>query len=580
MRQSERSLAHPIVGSKRANGFADTPSVGWLDDDSPTAGPTPLVVGPAEESETYPISLGDLLSWPESPVEAADHGLVGDDRERTVGWPVSWQHAGAPPSVAGALVLVSTAILRRLGGELPAAFAALHAAGVAGIVLEPGTAIARPDLSPPLLVARAAFGGATEQRLLQVLHTRRTLLYQRRYALERALTDSTLQGRRGVELLRIGAAQLRRTIHLLDASGATVGVYGLRHILPGKHPPTPLAVPLDEELPLVEVADPAADARWLFASIGTQVGVAFGGWLAVGGPHAAFDEGDRLILARLATVFAATEAEPSPPHRGDLVARLLRLGTPEDERQELANSLNLRPNGTFVVLRFLAAAIATDAWSIVRSLQRVLLTQRVRSDAFTDASGEPCGLLLHTSSTEPGGIIAALAYARDALVAESADFLVAIGGPSLGIARLPEADGEAGYGLALLQAELVPGPLADWNGGADLGHYQALYPLWGAASTTDFLRNTLGELLQRDVRQINELLQTLLAFVRFSGNAGAASTMLAIHRNTLSYRLRQIEQLTGRSPYDPVQLLSLVLAALFWTLPPTLGTVAAALSAD
>ena len=61
--------------------------------------------------------------------------------------------------------------------------------------------------------------------------------------------------------------------------------------------------------------------------------------------------------------------------------------------------------------------------------------------------------------------------------------------------------------------------------------------------------------------------RTLAAYLRHGGAAGDAAAQLAIHRNTLTYRLRRIAELTGRSPLDPAQALSLHLAALLHSLP-------------
>ena len=99
----------------------------------------------------------------------------------------------------------------------------------------------------------------------------------------------------------------------------------------------------------------------------------------------------------------------------------------------------------------------------------------------------------------------------------------------------------------------------------------------GRATTAEFVRETLGDLLQRDRLQVTILLQTLLGYARHGGNVGGAAGELAIHRNTLTYRLRQLEQATGLSPYNPAQLPALALAAFLWTLPapPTLPAFAA-----
>jgi DNA-binding PucR family transcriptional regulator len=102
----------------------------------------------------------------------------------------------------------------------------------------------------------------------------------------------------------------------------------------------------------------------------------------------------------------------------------------------------------------------------------------------------------------------------------------------------------------------------------DLGPYALLYPLWGTPESRRFVAGILGDLPAHDTRHGGDLLPTLLAYLRHGGAAGDAAADLGIHRNTLAYRLRRIEELCGRSPLDPAQHLSLHLAALLHTLPP------------
>jgi purine catabolism regulator len=110
--------------------------------------------------------------------------------------------------------------------------------------------------------------------------------------------------------------------------------------------------------------------------------------------------------------------------------------------------------------------------------------------------------------------------------------------------------------------------LIDWEVTDDLGPHRLLYPLWGGREAARFVADVLGELPAYDARHGGDLLATLLAYLRLGGAAGSAAEQLGVHRNTLTYRLRRIEELAGRSPLDPDQQLSLHLAALLHALPP------------
>ena len=51
--------------------------------------------------------------------------------------------------------------------------------------------------------------------------------------------------------------------------------------------------------------------------------------------------------------------------------------------------------------------------------------------------------------------------------------------------------------------------------------------------------------------QASTLLETLAALLRHDGSPTHAAEELYCHRNTVIYRLKQIEQLTGRTLTDP-----------------------------
>ncbi|ANH36884.1 Purine catabolism regulatory protein [Nocardioides dokdonensis FR1436] len=76
------------------------------------------------------------------------------------------------------------------------------------------------------------------------------------------------------------------------------------------------------------------------------------------------------------------------------------------------------------------------------------------------------------------------------------------------------------------------------------------------------LRETLGRLLTQPEPQARTLLDTLAALLRHDGSPTHAAEELYCHRNTVIYRLKQIEELTGRSLADPRDKLLLELAVL------------------
>ena len=75
-----------------------------------------------------------------------------------------------------------------------------------------------------------------------------------------------------------------------------------------------------------------------------------------------------------------------------------------------------------------------------------------------------------------------------------------------------------------------------------------------------FANGLLAPLAAQDARSHGRLMETLAAFVAANGNVLHAARELYIHRNTLKYRLRQIEKALGGSLDDPDLWLKLQLA--------------------
>ena len=73
-------------------------------------------------------------------------------------------------------------------------------------------------------------------------------------------------------------------------------------------------------------------------------------------------------------------------------------------------------------------------------------------------------------------------------------------------------------------------------------------------------RNVLGPLLDLHEQERLILVRTLRAHVDFGGSLAEVATRLSCHRNTVTNRLRRIQDLTGMSPSDSRQLTRLALA--------------------
>jgi DNA-binding PucR family transcriptional regulator len=75
-----------------------------------------------------------------------------------------------------------------------------------------------------------------------------------------------------------------------------------------------------------------------------------------------------------------------------------------------------------------------------------------------------------------------------------------------------------------------------------------------------FVEQTLGPLIAYDDRRKGELLKTIDAYFRCDGSVKLAGERLFAHPHTVTYRLKQVERLTGWSLRDPEDKLRLQLA--------------------
>ncbi len=98
--------------------------------------------------------------------------------------------------------------------------------------------------------------------------------------------------------------------------------------------------------------------------------------------------------------------------------------------------------------------------------------------------------------------------------------------------------------LALLQAEELESGLLRY-GEAEVGLIMAPKSL---AEARALVGRYLGPLIEHDRTQGAALLPTLMAFLENDGNWKATAFDLGIHRQTLVYRIKLVEQLTGLKP--------------------------------
>jgi purine catabolism regulator len=80
----------------------------------------------------------------------------------------------------------------------------------------------------------------------------------------------------------------------------------------------------------------------------------------------------------------------------------------------------------------------------------------------------------------------------------------------------------------------------------DLGAFQLLLSLQDDEALGSYCRNVLGPIEQGEGDYGDELVRSLDVFIEHNGHWEKAANALYCHRHTLRYRIRRIEQLTGR----------------------------------
>jgi PucR family transcriptional regulator, purine catabolism regulatory protein len=99
---------------------------------------------------------------------------------------------------------------------------------------------------------------------------------------------------------------------------------------------------------------------------------------------------------------------------------------------------------------------------------------------------------------------------------------------------------------ALEAVRLRNGDAPDVATYADLGAFQLLLSLQDDDALASYCRRVLGPIEEEDGGYGDELVRSLDAFIEHNGHWEKAAAELYCHRHTLRYRIRRIEQLTGR----------------------------------
>jgi purine catabolism regulator len=114
--------------------------------------------------------------------------------------------------------------------------------------------------------------------------------------------------------------------------------------------------------------------------------------------------------------------------------------------------------------------------------------------------------------------------------------------PSATVAGWQRAYGEAEQALTLGRRLFGARSLTSYR---DLRVYRLLFEMRSSPELWSFYTTTLGPLIEYDRKHNAALLETLEGYFAARGNLSQSAERLQIHRNTLLYRLRRINQIGG-----------------------------------
>ena len=496
------------------------------------------------------ITLTDLIAWEPRLQPAGIAGIVDDAQadawsERELSWAVTVR-ATAPmlPAIRGGeLVLLPRRVLTDSGIALSVLLRELSSHGIAAIVLDQ-----LPTAPSPIPVLfTEVLSSEFETEINRLLTERRSELYHAGTDLGRLLNNATSAGADLPLVLGTAATFLNVPAAVVDPRGAVLAATAAEATPANARSLASLnglSRGWREERYMTRLT--SGEALWLGPVPKTRRAMAR---LAA----------ERVAMASEAAIQRAADARPRGPARSAALNALL-VG-PRVEAARLATSLALPTNGIYRV-----ALVSPEGDPA--AVQRTLASSGTIHEAGQIDRSTTFLLELRPEAAGAGVNRATVARRREVAPQRESTGRgwVALSAPVSGSAALQDAAREARYVASLLSNGLIHGPVARFDLLSDLGPYALFYKLWGSNDLAEFAAESLGDLPGRDRR--GTLRKTLLAYLATGGSHVDAAARLGIHRNTLSYRLKQITSLTGREPTNPSTQLVFHLALLASTMPP------------
>jgi DNA-binding PucR family transcriptional regulator len=468
----------------------------------------------------------------------------------------------------GALVLTGL-MWCRAPGDADRFAAALDRAGVAAlgagealgqVPAEVIRACVRHGIPLIAVPAETSFAAVTEEVGRQLGGDRATAM-TRVLGRRRLLLSAVAEGAGLDAMFRLMSRELGAECWLLTGLGRVVG--GTSPSLPG-----PAALELArgylraDRLPAVaEVAVPgAAGGRYSLSGVGGEPRIT--SWfLACAGREQDWPDELRESVAELAADVALERARLDAARTGDrkLAEAIVKMlgsggqGAAPAEIASLMRAAGLPPDGRYVVIALAAEADRVTGPNAARWRGDLAaeLVLPLADGAVAAPLGEEVILLVpapgETAPEDPAHLLAARIRAADPVVAADRSRIrvtVGVSAVAEGLTALGGALQEAGSARRLAA---LRGPAAVAVVTSDeVASHELLLATVPSSVLRSFRERLLGPLQAYDDRHRAELLPTLREFLACSGSWNACAATMYVHVNTVRYRIRRIEELTGR----------------------------------
>ena len=418
--------------------------------------------------------------------------------------------------------------------------------------------------------AETSFAAVTEE-VGRRLNGDRATAMTRVLGRRRLLLSAVAEGAGLEAMFRLMGREIGAECWLLTASGRLVG--GTR-----PSPPVPLALRLAgkylraDRLPAtVRVSEPqipaAGDGKYSLFAVGGEPRIT--SWfLACAGHDHEWAHELRESVAELAADAALERARLDAGRAGDrrLAEAIITMlaseggeGTAPAEVASLMRAAGLPPEGRYLVAAMSAEADRmtgpnADRWRC--DLAEELAVPHADGTVVAPLGEQMVALVPLPAGTDPDpqaahAFAARLRAAQPVLESDRSRVRLTVGvsTPAEGVTALDGALHEAQSALrlaAMRAAAMGPAPAVSVVTSDEVASHELLLASVPGSVLRSFRARLLGPLLAYDERHRAELLPTLREFLACSGSWNACAAAMYVHVNTVRYRIRRIEELTGR----------------------------------